>query len=205
MNSNETQHIKIANCDPSALGLFGLAVVTLIASAEKLGITEGTSLIIPWAIFLGGFAQLFACINDSKRQNTFGATAFGAFALFWFSVGMTWMMGAGVFGKGITVGMDHKQLGFAFIAYLIFTVFMTIGAAETNKVLFLVFFLINFLFIGLALTYFGISPKFSIKLAGIAELLASLIAFYGSAAAVLNPHFGREFLPTGKPFGIFKK
>lgn len=205
MNSNEIQNIKIANCDPSALGLFGLAVVTLVASFQKLGITEGTSFIIPWAIFLGGFGQLFACINDSKRQNTFGATAFGAFSLFWFGVAMSWMISAGTFGKGLAGSVDPKQLGFAFIAYLIFTIFMTIGAAETNKALFLVFFFIIFLFIGLSLNSFGILPEFSHKLAGIAELLASLTAFYGSAAAVLNPHFEREFLPIGKPFGIFKK
>jgi len=205
MNSNEIQHIKIANCDPSALGLFGLAVVTLVASSQKLGITEGTSFVIPWAIFLGGFAQLFASINDSKRQNTFGTTAFGAFALFWFAVGMSWMINTGTFGKGLAGSVDPKQLGFAFIAYLIFTIFMTIGAAETNKVLFSVFFFIIFLFIGLSLNSFDILPEFSHKLAGIAELLASLTAFYGSAAAVLNPHFGREFLPIGKPFGIFKK
>ncbi|MFL0196696.1 acetate uptake transporter [Clostridium sp. WILCCON 0269] len=209
MNANETQnviqHIKIANCDPSALGLFGLAVVTLVASSQKLGITEGTSFILPWAVFLGGFGQLFACINDSKRQNTFGATAFGGFALFWFAVGVSWMIKAGAFGQGLSTVTDPKQLGIAFLGYLIFTVFMTIGAAEANKVLFIIFFFLNFLFIGLMLNSFGVAPEFSLQLAGISELLASIVAFYGSAAAVLNPHFEREFLPIGKPFGIFKK
>ena len=66
MITNETQNVRITNADPSALGLFGLAMVTLVASSQKLGLTEGTSFILPWAIFLGGFAQLFACINDSK-------------------------------------------------------------------------------------------------------------------------------------------
>ncbi|WP_368488582.1 acetate uptake transporter [Clostridium sp. BJN0013] len=205
MNSNETQSIKIANCDPSAIGLFGLAVVTLVASSQKLGITEGTSFVLPWAIFLGGFAQLFACINDTKRQNTFGATAFGGFAFFWFAVGVSWMIDAGTFGQGLAGAVDQKQLGVAFLAYLIFTVFMTIGAAEANRVLFAVFFFLNFLFIGLMLNSFGVAPQFSIKLAGFSELIASLVAFYGSAATVLNPHFEREFLPIGKPFGIFKK
>ena len=68
MNNNGTQNIKIANCDPSALGLFGLAMVTLVASSQKLGITQGVSFVFPWAIFLGGFAQLFACLNDSKDR-----------------------------------------------------------------------------------------------------------------------------------------
>lgn len=41
-------------------------------------------------------------------------------------------------------------------------------------------------------------------MAAYSEFLISIFSFYGSAAAVLNPHFGRVFLPTGKPLGIFK-
>ena len=205
MITNETQNVKITNADPSALGLFGLAMVTLVASSQKLGLTEGTSFVLPWAIFLGGFAQLFACINDSKRNNVFGTTAFGGYAFFWMAVGTSWVIKAGVFGQALASTVDPKQLGFAFVGYLIFTLFMTIGAAETHKVLFTIFVLIDFLFIGLSLSTFGIMPEFSHKLAAYSELLISLVSFYGSAAAVLNPHFGRQFLPVGKPFGIFKK
>jgi len=94
MITNETQNVKITNSDPSALGLFGLAMACLVSSSQKLGITEGVSFILPWAIFLGGFAQLFACINDSKRNNVFGATAFGGFAFFWMSGGLSWLIKA---------------------------------------------------------------------------------------------------------------
>lgn len=205
MNTNQTQNLKILNADPSALGLFGLAMVTIVASSQKLGLTEGVSFVLPWAIFLGGFAQLFACINDSKRQNVFGTTAFGAYAFFWFAVGASWMIKAGVFGQGLASSVDPKQLGFAFLGYLIFTIFMTIGAMETHKVLFIIFFLIDFLFLGLSMNAFNIMPEFSHGLAAYSELLISLFSFYGSAAAVLNPHFGREFLPVGRPFGIFKR
>jgi succinate-acetate transporter protein len=159
MITNETQNVKITNADPSALGLFGLAMVTLVASSQKLGLTEGVSFILPWAIFLGGFAQLFACINDSKRNNVFGTTAFGAFAFFWMGVGASWLIKAGVFGKALASTVDPKQLGFAFVGYLIFSLFMTIGATETHKVLFTIFVLIDFLFIGLALSTFEIMPE----------------------------------------------
>ncbi|GIM28170.1 transcriptional regulator [Clostridium polyendosporum] len=205
MSTNETQHVKIATANPSALGLFGLAMVTLVASSQKLGLTQGTSFVIPWAIFLGGFAQLFACINDSKEQNTFGTTAFGGYAFFWFAVGASWMIKAGVFGEALAKGVDAKQLGFAFLGYLIFTIFMTIGAAETNKVLFIIFFLIDFLFLGLTLNSFDVMAELSHKIAAYSEFLISMVSFYGSAAVVLNTHFGREFLPVGKPFGVFKK
>lgn len=200
-----TQKIKITTADPSAFGLFGLAVITLVASSQKLGITSGVSLVLPWAIFLGASAQLIACINDFKHDNTFGATAFGAYAFFWYSMGLVWLIQNGVFGEKLAAAADTKQLGFAFLAYLIFTIYMTIGAMETHKVLFAIFVFIDFLFIGLALNSFGIMPHLFHNIAAWSELIIAILSFYGSAAAVLNKHFGRVFLPVGKPFGIFKK
>lgn len=200
----DTKEVKILVADPSALGLFGLAIITLVASSQKLGLTSGVSLVLPWAIFLGATAQLMACINDFKHNNTFGATAFGAYAFFWYSMGMTWLIQNGVFGEKLASTVDTKQLGFAFLGYLIFTAFMTIGAMETHKVLFMIFVLIDFLFIGLTLNSFNIVPHFSHNLAAYSELAIAILSFYGSAAAVLNKHFGKVFLPVGKPFNIFK-
>lgn len=200
-----TQKIKITTADPSALGLFGLAVITLVASSQKLGITTGVSLVLPWAIFLGATAQLIACINDFKHDNTFGATAFGAYAFFWYSMGFVWLIQNGIFGEKLAAAADTKQLGFAFLAYLIFTLYMTIGAMETNKVLFAIFVFIDFLFVGLALNSFGVMPHVFHNVAAWSELIIAILSFYGSAAAVLNKHFGKVFIPIGKPFGIFKK
>ena len=98
MISHPTQEVKISTADPSAIGLFGLAMVTLVASSQKLGLTNSIWFVLPWAVFLGGFAQLFACIHDAKHNNTFGTTAFGAYALFWFGVGASWLIQMGVFG-----------------------------------------------------------------------------------------------------------
>ncbi len=197
--------VKVVVADPSAIGLFGLAMVTLVASSQKLGLTEGVSLVLPWAIFLGATAQLLACLNDFKHNNTFGATAFGAYAFFWYGVGFTWLIQNGVFGSALAAKADINQLGVAYLGYLIFTIFMTIGAMETHKVLFTIFLLIDFLFLGLTLTTFGIMEHGAHMLAAYSELAIALVSFYGSAAAVLNTHFGRVFLPVGKPFGVFKK
>ena len=204
INEPTVTNIKITNSDPSAMGLFGLAMVTLVASSQKLGLTDGLSFVIPWAIFLGGLAQLYASVEDSKRGNTFGTTAFGAYGFFWLAVATSWMMSMGVFGKVLADSVDPKQLGFAFLGYLIFTIFMTIGAMETHKVLFLIFFFIDFLFIGLTLDAFGVMGDFPHQLAAYSELIISLLSFYGCGASVLNEHFGKVFLPVGKPFGIFK-
>lgn len=202
--SNTTQKVQITVADPSALGLFGLAMVTLVASSAKLGWTDGVSFVLPWAIFLGGIAQLIASFGDAKHNNTFGMTAFGAFGLFWLGVGTSWLIQYGVFGEAAAAAADPKQLGVAFVGYLIFSLFMTVGAMETHKVLFTIFVLIDFLFIGLSLSSLGIAPEAMHKLAAVSEFLIAIASFYGSAASVLNTHFGKVTLPVGKPFGIFK-
>ncbi len=201
----DNKNVKIVVADPSGLGLFGLAMVTLVASSQKLGLTSGLSFVIPWAIFLGASAQLLACINDFKHNNTFGATAFGAYAFFWYAVGFTWLIEAGVFGEVLALTADPRQLGFAYLGYLIFSVIMTLGAIETHTVLFIIFLLIDGLFIGLSLSAFGVAADFGHTLAAYSELLISGFSFYGFAAAVLNPHFGRTFVSVGKPVGIFRK
>ena len=198
---------KMITADPTAIGLFGLAIVTLVASSQKLGWTEGTSLVIPWAIFLGAFAQLFACIQDAKKNNMFGVTAFGGYAFFWMGVAMTWMIQKGTFGQNLAEACDVHQLGVAFVGYLIFTLYMTIASLTTNKVLTMIFVLIDFLFLGLSLSTLGMPEgvkEAMHQLAAWSELAIALLSFYGSAAAVLNMHFGKQVLPVGKPFGIFK-
>jgi len=194
---------KIVVADPTPIGLFGLAMVTLVASSAKLGLTSGVSLIIPWAIFLGAGAQLHACIQDAKKNNIFGATAFGGYAFFWFGVAMSWMVQAGVFGEKLASNADPKQLGVAFIGYLIFTLYMTIGSLTTNKVLLLIFIFIDFLFIGLSFSTLGIAKEPMHALASWSELTISLLSFYGSGAIIINNQFGKVILPLGKP--VFQK
>ena len=203
MSTHDGQKVSISVADPSALGLLGLAMVTLVASSQKLGWTAGLSFVIPWAIFLGAFAQLMACIYDFKHNNIFGATAFGGYAFFWFGVAASWLIKLGAFGPELAATTDPRQLGFAFFGYFIFSVFMTIGAVETNKVLLTIFVLIDILLAALAADAFGLSHA-AHTIAAWTELAIALCSFYGSGAVVLNTHFGRSFLPTGKPLGLFK-
>jgi len=197
-----TGHVQELVANPSPLGLLGLAIITLVACTQKLGITEGTALIIPWAIFLGAMAQFVAGLLDYKHNNTFGATAFCGYGFFWFGVGMTWMINNGMFGmKAAGAPLDLHQLGFAFLGYFIFTVFMTVGAMGANKVLFIIFFLIDLLFLGLFMSTLGWGGEAWHMLAAYSELGIAIMSFYGSGATVLNSHYGITVLPVGAPFG----
>jgi hypothetical protein len=193
------KNIKLIVADPTAIGLFGLAIVTLVASSQKLGLTHDVTLVLPWAVFLGSFAQMYASFNDSKLGNTFGATAFGAYGLFWLGIAMTWMEQSGALGETLQLTGDGNQLGFAFVGYLVFSLFMTYGAASINRVLFFIFVLIDFLFIGLTLNTLA-GSGFGHWLAAFSELGIALLALYGCGAAVLNAHFGKTVLVVGKPF-----
>ena len=63
---------KIVMSDPTALGVFGLAMVTFVAASQKMGWTSGVTYLIPWALFLGSIAQIWASTIDFKKNNYFG-------------------------------------------------------------------------------------------------------------------------------------
>jgi len=195
----ETNKVKIEVADPTTLGLFGLALVTLVASSQKLGITTELGLVLPWALFLGGFAQIIASVFDFKHNNLFGSTAFGAYGLFWIGMGMSWLIRMGSLGETLAASADVKQMGFVFIGYLILTVIFTISAIKMSKAMFFLLALIVVLFFGLALESFGCGTLWK-YVAGCAELAISLLTFYVLSAKYLNSFFGREVLCTGKPF-----
>lgn len=189
-------YVRIEVADPTPLGLTGLAMVTLVAASQKLGWTEGLSLLIPWAILLGGVAQLMASIYDFKHNNLFGSTAFAAYGLFWIAMGYSWMIKLGVFGEALAKAFDVRQLGVIFVGYLLFSLFMTVASLKTNKVLIAIMVLIDVLFVGLALSSFGMGEVWH-ELAAWTELAISLLGFYAAAANMLNKMYGRKMLPLG--------
>lgn len=191
-------YVRVEVADPTPLGLTGLAMVTLVAASQKLGWTEGLSFVIPWAIFLGGIAQLMACVYDFKHNNLFGSTAFGIYGLFWISVATSWMIKMGVFGQELMAAVDGRQIGVAFVGYLIISVFLTVAALRTNKALIAIMVLIDVLFICLSMDSFKMGEGWH-EVAAWTELSISLIGFYAAGANLLNKSYGRIMLPLGKP------
>ena len=199
----QTVETRAVLADSTALGVFGLAVITFVASTSKLGWVPGTAYVVPWAIFLGALAQITASIVDFMKNNYFGAIVLGAFGFFWMAVAFHWMIALGWFGD--VGGSSPKHFGVGCLAYFIFCIFVTIATMEMNKVFFAIMILVEVLLFSLFLATFGIAPGFFGMIGAIAELIIGLLGFYASGAIFLNNFFGRPILSLGKPMGIIKR
>lgn len=71
---------------------------------------------------------MVACIFDFKNTTICLVQRRLVRMPFLLGVAMSWMIKMGVFGPELAAAVDVKQLGVAFIGYLIFTFYMTIGA-----------------------------------------------------------------------------
>jgi succinate-acetate transporter protein len=196
---------KIVMSDPTALGVFGLSMVTFVAASAKMHWTNGVVYLIPWVLFLGSIAQIWASTIDFKKNNYFGAIVLGSYGLFWIAVAMHWAIGLGWFGPIDPTKADPRQLGVACVGYLIFSLFIMVAAVEANKVFGAILILINVLLFSLALSIFGINTVFFSDLAAWSELGVSLLGFYCAGAVFLNSFFGRAILPLGAPMGFIRK
>ncbi len=200
----QKREVKLVLSDPTALGVFGLAMVTFVAASQKMGWTSGVTYLIPWALFLGSLAQIWASTVDFKKNNYFGAIVLGVYGLFWVAVGMHWAISLGWFGA-VAENADPRQLAFACIGYAIFSFFILIASLETNKVFAAILLLINVLLPSLALSILGINTALFHALAAYSEFAISLLGFYAAGAIFLNNFFGRNVLSLGAPFGFIKK
>ncbi|MCL2179394.1 MAG: acetate uptake transporter [Cystobacterineae bacterium] len=199
--------------DPTALGVFGLALVCLVASSQKLGWTGGegagtVTFLLPWTVFLGSLAQIWASTVDFKKGNYFGAIALGTYGLFWMAMAFHWgltLASSLEWLSPIKAGADTRQVGVAFVGYLIFSIFIMVAAMEANKCFFAILALINLLFFSLAMASFQINATLFSQIAAWTELAISLIGFYACGANFLNNFFGRTVLSLGKPMGWIRK
>ncbi|EEG09544.1 acetate uptake transporter [Pseudogulbenkiania ferrooxidans] len=191
--------------DPTALGVFGLSLVTFVAASAKMHWTEGVGYLIPWTMFLGSIAQIWASSLDFKKNNYFGAIVLGVYGLFWMAVSMHWAISLGWFGAINPAQFDPKQIAFAFFGYGIFSLFIMVVAFETNKVFATIVVLINVLLFSLGFAALGVAKAQFSTAAAWSELLISLLGFYACGAIFFRNFFGREILPLGAPLGLIKR
>jgi len=181
---------KVAN--PAPLGLMGFGMTTVLLNLSNAGLLDASSLgmIFSMGIFYGGMAQIFAGMWEMKKGNTFGATAFSSFGLFWIS-----LVAIHVFTVLGWVGPVSAQ---AMAAYLfmwgLFTALMTVSTFRASRALRVVFITLTLLFFLLAAA--EASAVSEIKtFAGYEGIFCGLSAVYLATAEVVNETYGKTILP----------
>jgi succinate-acetate transporter protein len=193
--------------DPAPLGLAAFALTTFLLSAINAGWAKSSTGVDWWgfAIAYGGAIQLFAGMWEFRNRNVFGATAFSTYGGFWIGVGLWLHFVAPTAAHPLSL---NKDLGWILLAFAIFNTYMLIISTQLNLAVFGVFLTLElteiFLFLGNFTTSSPALPPDPtnsglIVVGGYLGVITALVAWYASAAGVLNGHKGRVVLPVGGP------
>jgi hypothetical protein len=153
------------------------------------------SMVLAMGICYGGIAQVIAGIQEWKKDNTFGATAFTSYGFFWLSLVVLLLLPK----LGLATATDPRTGLAAYLAiWGLFTGFMFFATLKSNKALQVVFATLTVLFFLLALGDALANPALK-RLAGLEGLICGLAAIYLAMGQVLNAALGRTVLPLGAP------
>lgn len=183
--------------NPGPLGLAGFALTTFMLSVFNAGSNlidkELEGVVLPVALFYGGLAQFAAGMWEFRINNTFGATAFTSYGSFWMSfAGYVYF----ILPKIASTGKAKHATGLFLLSWFIFTLYMNIAAYKTSRLLFLLFVALNLTFLFLII---GNLTDTSIitNIGGWFGIITAAIAWYGSAAVVINVTWKKPLFPLG--------
>ena len=186
--------IKDTTANPAPLGLLGFGMTTVLLNLHNAGIYELNAMILGMGIFMGGLAQVIAGYQEWKKNNTFGATAFTAYGMFWLSLVVIILLPNTAMGANL----KSSEMGMAWYLFMwgLFTFFMFIGTLKLNRVLQIIFFTLTVLFFLLSASDFTGNASLH-TFAGYEGIVCGLSAFYGCVAQVINEVHGKTVLPMG--------
>src|SRR2546425_12339671 len=192
MNESITQ-IKDTTGNPAPLGLLGFGMTTVLLNFHNAGFYELNSMILAMGICYGGVAQIIAGIMEWKKGNTFAATAFTSYGLFWLSL-VTLIVLAKL---GWGAASDNTAMAAYLAMWGLFTAVMFVGTLRLNRALQVVFSTLTILFFLLAIGDFTASSAGFKHVTGYEGILCGFSAIYAGLAQVLNELFGKIVLPLG--------
>jgi succinate-acetate transporter protein len=192
--------------DPGPLGLAGFALTTFVLSVFNADIisNKGVSgqdlrgVVLPLALFYGGIAQLLAGMWEFKKANTFGALAFTSYGAFWISfAAYVKFILPGLNASPVTKPDAHTVTGLFLLAWTIFTLYMLVASLRVNAAVAAVFAVLTVTFI--FLTWGDLSTPANenlVKIGGYLGIVTAFLAWYASAAGVINAQWKRVVLPV---------
>src|SRR6266576_3377237 len=176
--------------NPAPLGLLGFGMTTVLLNLHNAGFYELNAMILAMGICYGGIAQVIAGMMEWRKGNTFAATAFSSYGLFWLSLVTMIVL--------TKLGWGAKSDDTAMAAYLamwgLFTGVMFIGTLRLNRALQIVFATLAILFFLLAYGDFTHASAGFKHFTSYEGVLCGFSAIYTGLAQVLNELFGKTVL-----------
>jgi succinate-acetate transporter protein len=193
---------SIPAADPAPLGLAGFALTTFLLSGHNASFIPDLIWVGP-ALFYGGAAQLLAGMWEFRNRNVFGATAFSTYGGFWMALGIFVVLANTTkFAASFAGGDLTNSLAWFLFAFAVFNFYMLLGSVRVNVAVFLVFFTLQLTEIALVIGFFNLSHGGSswwLHFGGWLGVVTAAVAWYTSAAGVMNGVAGKTVFPVGKP------
>src|ERR671928_1909119 len=189
--------------DPAPLGLAAFALTTFMLSGHNATFIPDVAW-VGLALFYGGVAQLLAGMWEFRNRNVFGATAFSTYGGFWLSLGIfvvlveTTKLGGGLHGPDVL-----NALAWYLLAFAIFNFYMLLWSTRVNGAVFAVFLTLQITEVLLVIGFFNEAHGNSAWMThagGWAGIATAAVAWYTSAAGVVNGMSPRPVVPVGTPF-----
>lgn len=188
--------------DPAPLGLAGFALTTFLLSGTNASFIPDL-IWVGFALFYGGLAQFCAGMWEFRNRNVFGATAFSTYGGFWMGIGIFVVLAHTTsFLAGPTPYQVNNALAWFLLAFAIFNTYMLIGSTRVNTAVFMVFLTLEITEILLVVGQFNLAHGGSpwiLHAGGWAGIVTAGVAWYTSAAGVMNGVSGRVVFPVGRP------
>jgi uncharacterized protein len=179
--------------DPAPLGLAGFAMTTVVLSVVNGDLIPAAlaTVVLPFALFYGGIAQLLAGMWEFVRNNTFGALAFSSFGAFW----LAYAAYARFIVPGLPKATAYQATGLFLAVWGVFTLYMLVASLRTSAAIVAVFLT---LFVTYAILASGELAQNTqiVKIGGYVGILTGAVAWYASFAGVTNSTFKRTVLPV---------
>lgn len=192
MEETPRRRVEMPNvADPAPLGLAAFALTTFLLSAKNAGWTDGGNAWLGFAFAYGGLAQLLAGMWEFRNRNVFGATAFSTYGSFWIGLGLYVLL--------VESGSPNalNDLGWILLAFAVFNTYMLLWSTRVSAAVFLVFLTLEATEVVLAAGFFA-DAESVIRAGGVIGVVTAAVAWYTSAAGVVNGMAGRSVLPVGR-------
>lgn len=199
--------------NPAPLGLCGFALTCFVLSCMNAGglvsIHASNGVVNGLALFYGGLIQFLAGMWEFKCGNTFGATFFGSYGMFWMSFAALSVQCWNFMGNYTSEKDAHDGLGIFLLSWAMFTTFNIFAAHRSTIALIVLLLLVDLVFLMLSISNFTFTtfPTISIRCqeaGGCFGVMAAFLAWYCSFSALLTNQNSLVILPIGPLDPIYR-